>query len=606
MISKRIFSLSSLILFLPFISALGGEQSIVSLRDFRTIELKKTGIQISRPVTVHVKALGAGGGRQWFSKEDDLYASGWIINAKTRSLVWQMSDARTSSDGVDRICDQQISLEAGSYEIYFSAPVFSKGGWTSHFLINVDHRKKPLFKDQEDNGFFKGWWSDDLTETWEKRSKTWGIDLFVSNQDAGAVRTFTPPLEQPHIIFQTPDIGDHTIITQGITVLEPTAVTIYALGERIGDSELVDFGWLIDADSRHRVWEMTLANTRHAGGDDKNVMTTSSLTLGKGEYVLYYVTDDSHSPEDWNAFPPSDPSSWGITLFAREETERKKVKLSDYQETADAIVSLTRVGNDESRRKSFGLKEPVQFRVYAIGERSNSRRILTDYGYILDARTREKVWTMDLDHCRQAGGDSKNVLVDEVITLPKGNYTVFYKTDDSHAYNDWNADPPFDAEHYGITLWGKGKEFRRDIVMDADENVSGGIIAQIIRVGDDADVVKQFRLNRTTRIRVYAMGEGQKRSMFDYGWIENRKSGTVVWEMNYGMTFHAGGGRKNRMVNATITLEKGDYALHYVSDDSHSYNEWNDDPPEDPEFWGITLYEEEPGMKTSPIAPEPE
>ena len=50
----------------------------------------------------------------------------------------------------------------------------------------------------------------------------------------------------------------------------------------------------------------------------------------------------------------------------------------------------------------------------------------------------------------------------------------------------------------------------------------------------------------------------------------------------YSMTFHAGGGRKNRMVSTKIVLDKGNYVLHYVSDDSHSYNHWNVDPPDDP------------------------
>ncbi len=80
--------------------------------------------------------------------------------------------------------------------------------------------------------------------------------------------------------------------------------------------------------------------------------------------------------------------------------------------------------------------------------------------------------------------------------------------------------------------------------------------------------------------------------MYDYGWIENASTGDVVWEMAYSMTFHAGGGRKNRMVNTTILLDKGEYKLHYVSDDSHSFDNWNTDPPDDPTMWGITLYEE--------------
>ena len=80
--------------------------------------------------------------------------------------------------------------------------------------------------------------------------------------------------------------------------------------------------------------------------------------------------------------------------------------------------------------------------------------------------------------------------------------------------------------------------------------------------------------------------------MFDYGWIEEAKSGKLVWEMTYWMTDHAGGAKKNRMVSTVITLQPGEYELNYESDGSHSFNDWNSDPPEDRIHWGITLYRE--------------
>ena len=97
------------------------------------------------------------------------------------------------------------------------------------------------------------------------------------------------------------------------------------------------------------------------------------------------------------------------------------------------------------------------------------------------------------------------------------------------------------------------------------------------------------------------------RESLDYGWIEDARTGTTAWEMTYSMTFYAGGGRKNRVVNTTIVLDKGEYTLRYKSDDSHSYNNWNVDPPEDPEYWGITLFRDE-GSGRPPVPdlpPEP-
>ena len=52
----------------------------------------------------------------------------------------------------------------------------------------------------------------------------------------------------------------------------------------------------------------------------------------------------------------------------------------------------------------------------------------------------------------------------------------------------------------------------------------------------------------------------------------------------------AGGARKNRMFEGTVTLPAGAYVLRYASDGSHSFDDWNDDPPDDPESWGITVF----------------
>ena len=82
------------------------------------------------------------------------------------------------------------------------------------------------------------------------------------------------------------------------------------------------------------------------------------------------------------------------------------------------------------------------------------------------------------------------------------------------------------------------------------------------------------------------------------GGSKDARAGTVIWEMTFGMTFHAGGGRKNRMLNSSIVLEKGNYLLRFKTDDSHAYNDWNTDPPDDREYYGITLYRE-----TAPEAP---
>ncbi len=88
---------------------------------------------------------------------------------------------------------------------------------------------------------------------------------------------------------------------------------VYAIGEG-DDGEMYDYGYIVDDASGRRVWEMSWHDTRHAGGASKNRVADAELTLGPGTYEAVFVTDGSHSFEEWNAARPSDPLHWGITI----------------------------------------------------------------------------------------------------------------------------------------------------------------------------------------------------------------------------------------------------------------------------------------------------
>lgn len=597
-------------------AALAGERSIVALKDMSSVEIRSAGFTLPRKGSLHIVALGGGGDYGWTYKSDRMFAYAWIINAGTRELVWKMDRRNTSRSGDDRKFDDNLSLDAGSYEVYFAATTFDYHTAFTHFTnIDVDHRNTPLFEHHKgkDNffSFFTDWWSEDFQDSWDKRSKHWGIEIFADEALAGSLTRFTPPLAMSDVLLKITRPGDESVSRTGFTLAEPATLHLYCLGEGKGDNAMADYGWIVSLPDRRRVWEMNWRNIKAAGGAKKNIMVNEDVRFDKGSYVLYWITDDSHSNTNWNDAPPFDPLNYGVTVVGKDEHARNAFSRFAYEEDKNIIVQITRVGNDERKSAGFTLKEPARVRVYALGERGLSRRELADYGSITNAKTRQKVWSMDVDRCSHAGGASKNCYIDEVISLPKGSYTVTYTTDDSHAYGDWNSDPPFDQEHYGITVMGAGEGFSQSIVGTYTEERDKNIIAQIIHVRDDANKTERFTLDRTTKVRVYALGEGQGRQMYDYGWIEDARSGNVVWEMTYAMTFYAGGGRKNRMVNVSIILEKGEYLLHYKSDDSHSYGDWNTDPPDDREYWGITLYKDDGTIPAerppdTPIPPDPD
>lgn len=50
----------------------------------------------------------------------------------------------------------------------------------------------------------------------------------------------------------------------------------------------------------------------------------------------------------------------------------------------------------------------------------------------------------------------------------------------------------------------------------------------------------------------------------------------------------ASGSGKNRKADRSMRLPAGDYRLHYQSDESHAYMQWNDAAP-DHLIWGIHI-----------------
>lgn len=380
----------------------------------------------------------------------------------------------------------------------------------------------------------------------------------------------------------------YTLKNIGLIANKPVDLDVYSIGE-VMRGEKYDYGWIYDLDSREKVWELSYRRSEEAGGAKKNRMNKSSVRLEKGRYVVSYATDASHSPRRWNSQPPYDPEFWGLLVRLKNENDRNKVEFFDYDNFTDdrMIVDMTRMRNGETNSYGFTLKKDMNLNVYAVGE--GRRGEMFDYGWIIDADNRERIWEMIYRDTEHAGGADKNRVFDSVISFSKGNYIAYFVTDGSHSYRMWNTSPPSDQEAWGMRLISLDPKFKKGSVEKYEEKENKNILAQIVNVGDDEMVAARFKLDRRTRVRVYAIGEGRRGHMNDFGWIENVRSGRTVWEMTYRMTDHAGGAKKNRMFDGTIVLEPGEYVARYETDDSHSFNDWNASRPYDPFNWGITV-----------------
>jgi hypothetical protein len=255
----------------------------------------------------------------------------------------------------------------------------------------------------------------------------------------------------------------------------------------------------------------------------------------------------------------------------------------------DALIDLTRARDDDYLEQAFTLKSPANVRVFCLGEYTGSGNEFADYGSIQDLTSGEIVWEMTRRNTEHAGGAEKNRIFDGTVSLPAGRYLASYTTDGSHSYRDWNSSAPYDRDAWGLSIYpGDGFKAADFAKVDASAAAAGDALVRLTRVRDDQERHQEFTLDKPTRVHIHAIGEGSGGDMYDYGWIEDER-GRTVWEMTYRRTRHAGGADKNRSFDGEILLEAGTYTVVYITDGSHSYNDWNSDRPRHPEDWGITV-----------------
>lgn len=577
----------TLTLLLACSTALAQAQTIVAIHDLTPEDHRVVAFVLAAPQALRVTAVGAEPAPEHLRRDRDAWqddeqstwpAAAWILDARTRAVVWDMRAAETerSANGVRRFSGP-VQLPAGVYEAHYAsypAAVASiRGELDLRTLVRLRRRMRhggPYI----DDGSYKQF---ALTIDGPGRVATPDeSEAARARFTASAIASIVP---EPRATAR-----------QAFELTRPTDVEVYAIGE-VRREDGSDYGWIINADTRERVWKMEYDNSEPAGGAQKNRMVHETLRLKAGRYVAYFTNDDSHGPDDWNAVPPTDPAFWGLMLRVANAAARAAVRPFTYEPVpaGQTIVSLIGIGDGDTRSAGFTLRRAMDVRVYAIGEGTDA---MVDYAWIVDVTHHRRVWTMRLEDTEHAGGAEKNRLFDGKLRLEPGSYLVHYRSDGSHSYDDWNASPPAEERYWGVSVFPASGRLNPADIGPFERAPGGTVVAHLVRMGNDVEARTPFRLTRETKLRVYALGEGNDDDMFDYGWIENA-NGRVVWRMTYDESEPAGGARKNLVFDGVITLPAGSYVLRYTSDGSHAYADWNDDPPDDPESWGITAFRTE-------------
>lgn len=549
---------------------------LLEVNNIRQNKIYSIGFELLKPALLNIDAVGI---QSRYS--EDMNALAWIIDSQTRQPVWVMSASETDrvrgEKNLRSISTQKL-FKAGKYELYYYAGDFMFG--------SVSIRGTGDFFD-----FLSDLLGSKRYIEFDRLLEKCNVRISSSELDKSDIRVFPVDGEIDNAVIVVNKLGDSEYIQKAFHIERPIDLRIYSVYENPGgwDSP-ADYGWIIDAKTRVKIWETSRWNSRWAGGGEKNRKIDEVVHFEKGDYILFFVTDDSHSYPDFNIQPPYDPINWGITLALTNSADKANFSLQPLPEKKQALVEFTRVRNNEFFEQRFKITRDCAIYVYAIGE-MDSRKEFADYGWIQDAVSGRIVWEMTALNTEHAGGSRKNRMFDSEINLPAGEYTLFYVSDDSHSYDDWNDSPPFDPNSWGITLY-PGKEYRAgDFVKisAADKTTGSNILVKMVGVKDDEHRRETFILKKQSRLHIYAIGEGDSDDMYDYGWIIDKLTGRSVWEMTWRNTEPAGGARKNRMFNDDIILDQGTYEVHYRSDGSHSFGDWNAPRPRDPYSWGITI-----------------
>ncbi|HDS01049.1 MAG TPA: hypothetical protein ENO07_03430, partial [candidate division Zixibacteria bacterium] len=419
-----------------------------------------------------------------------------------------------------------------------------------------------------------------------------------------------------YTIFNMQDFSSQELRMQAFSLNDDSELEIDIIGARHRDSDqMYALGWILDSKTREVVWSMSEEATRRLEEDRKLRRYNGTIYLDRGEYEAYYfagnplqMLTDFHLKGDIEGLGDllgivgdaldSEFSKDG-TIYSNQ-MKRFKFQLASFENNfrvkgdeppvlPNQVISLVRPRNLSDERAVFMVTGSAFVRVYAIGEYSESNDVFMDGAKIINARTREKVWAMERWNTDWGGGALKNRCFHDEIRLEPGDYIVYYWTDESHTFDDWNGTPPYDPFFYGVTLAASSSEIA-DRIKPSDIDERKKTIVQITKVTDDVNLARDFQLKRDMTVNVYAIGEGRKGYMYDYGWIKNAENDETVWIMREDQTDHAGGAAKNRVFDGILELERGNYTLRYKTDGSHSYGSWNSAQPSDSRNYGITLF----------------
>jgi hypothetical protein len=533
--------------------------------------------RLADPARIVVDASGSVGDK------GRLEAYAWLLDATTRRVVWRMNTGRTRrAEGTRVVQHDTLRLPAGTYEVFFT----------------------PHGQDGDDGNPARRMF--DRRYQWRNDRNQWFVVLRTLDTGTQPVRLYDRDAlpAPPRLVWRS----DRDQRGRQEAVLEATtSALLHAVfvSSEIGADGLARLERLSDGSV---VWEAQATGARPAGGAPRNKRVEADVPLAPGLYRVIARTPGDHGPGRWRANPPDDPRAWGLTLTAASGT----VRPLELWTGRAPLVRLRGDRPDAEMSARLEVTQPATVAVYSLGEVTGDAY---DYGWLVNETTGETLWEMTEHNATHAGGGRKNKQAQQVLTLEPGPYTLRYRTDGSHHLGDFNEEAPPHPERYGAALFLLGPEGAVRVLAaetpapdvpeppEAPEPppaplsaVTGSVappptqdvLASITRVGNNERQSAGFTVRGAPFVRIYATGEFNGTSDYDAAWITDAR-GETVWRMSQARLRHAGGAERNRYCDEVVGLPPGRYTVHYTTDGSHAYGDFDGGAPAHPEAWGVVI-----------------
>ena len=573
-----LFLVTGLVLFRVF-SGPAFPGGAITINKLDVSELKEVNFELTAPVTFAIEAVGSFTAPDR-TEPDDLTVYGWIIDRRTRNVVWKMQDAPLSVDNTLATAIDTTVLEPGSYAAYFT----TYGNF-------IDNSRGRIFGVR----YGRAWIGD--ADDWYFVLRT----VPPSSESSVRVGAEEEGLSNDrHTVWSTGPVSVAGTQQYVFDVTRDVALDIYAVGEYCKSP--CDYGAITDYVSGDTLWILTLTNSRPAGGRQENIEFRGTIQVPPGTYRAFYKSDYGHSYNNWSANPPFDPRAWGMKISVTSDDDTQYVKAFDPWLERDPLISITKVGAGRDERVPFKVTDSVTVLIYAMGELSSSGS-LYDYPSIKDVATGNKIWEMSYRASEPAGGYETNRKEVAILKLVPGRYELTYQSDMSHDYSAFSNGEPKHPERWGVTMFPFEKNIDAGTIevqasvaasrpaprVTVGEIDAGQVIVNATQLGNGQNISNSFNLNALTIVRVVAVGEISTSGQYDYGWIEDNDTGNIVWEMTRRNTQPAGGDDHNRKFEGLLELEPGNYTVHFKTDFTHAFGDFGEGGPDNPTQWGIQI-----------------